>query len=134
MKGSPRVGTTGDLRFVVELSHAIDFADSSMPAVLSTPWLIWFLEHAARMAVLPFLEEGESTVGTFVEVRHSAPTPVGQAVNCRARVVRADGTSISFHLEAHDEHELIARGLHKLQVIRVERFAQRVQRKIDSGR
>ncbi len=95
-----------------------------MPAVLSTPWLIWFLEHAARQAVLPFLETGESTVGTFVEVRHSAPTPVGQAVTCRARVVRADGAAISFHLEAHDGHEMIARGLHKLQVIRVDRFAQ----------
>ena len=133
MKGSPKVGTTGELRFVVELGHAIDFADSAMPAVLSTPWLIWFLEHAARQAVLPFLETGESTVGTFVEVRHSAPTPVGQAVTCRARVVRADGTAVSFHLEAHDGHETIARGLHKLQVIRVDRFAQRVARKIGPG-
>jgi fluoroacetyl-CoA thioesterase len=130
MMGSPKVGTTGEQRFLVERSHAIDFADNAMPAVLSTPWLVWFLEHAARQAVLPFLAPGESTVGTYVEVRHSAPTPVGQAVTCRARVVRAEGTTISFQLEAHDGHELIARGLHRLQVIRVDRFAQRVQRKI----
>jgi fluoroacetyl-CoA thioesterase len=129
MKGSPKVGTTGEQRFVVELGHAIDFADSAMPAVLSTPWLIWFLEHAAREAVLPFLSPGESTVGTYVEVRHTAPTPVGQAVTCRARVVQADGATISFQLEARDGHEQIARGLHRLQVIRVDRFAQRVQRK-----
>ena len=129
MKGSPKVGTTGEQRFVVQLSHAIDFADSAMPAVLSTPWLIWFLEHAAREAVLPFLSPGESTVGTYVEVRHTAPTPVGQAVTCRARVVQAEGATISFQLEARDGHEQIARGLHKLQVIRVDRFAQRVQRK-----
>jgi predicted thioesterase len=129
MKGSPKVGTTGEQRFVVELGHAIDFADSAMPAVLSTPWLIWFLEHAAREAVLPFLSPGECTVGTYVEVRHTAPTPVGQAVTGRARVVQADGATISFQLEAHDGHEQIARGLHRLQVIRVDRFAQRVQRK-----
>ncbi len=129
MKGSPKVGTTGEQRFVVELSHAIDFADAAMPAVLSTPWLVWFLEHAAREAVLPFLSPGESTVGTYVEVRHSAPTPVGQTVTCRARVVQGEGTTISFQLEAHDGHERIARGLHRLQVIRVDRFAQRRQRK-----
>ena len=133
MNGSPKVGTTGEQRFVVEPRHAIDFADSAMPAVLSTPWLIWFLEHAAREAVLPYLVPGESTVGTYVEVRHSAPTPVGQAVTCRARVVRAEGTAISFQLEAHDRDELIARGLHKLQVIRVDRFAQRVERKKGPG-
>jgi fluoroacetyl-CoA thioesterase len=129
MKGSPRVGTAGEQRFVVEARHAIDFAEGGMPAVLATPWLVWFLEHAARQAVTPFLEPGESTVGTYVEVRHAAPTPVGQAVTCRARVVQAEGTTIAFQLEAHDPHELIARGIHKLQVIRVDRFARRVQRK-----
>ena len=95
MKGSPRVGTTGEQRFVVEARHAIDFARDGMPAVLSTPWLIWFLEHAAREIVLPFLAQGESTVGTYIEVRHSGATPVGQAVTCRARVVQESETLIS---------------------------------------
>src|SRR5580693_2041168 len=126
MKGSPKVGTTGEQRFVVELCHAIDFADFAMPAVLSTPWLIWFLEHAAREAVLPFLESGESTVGILVEVRHLAPTPVGRSVRCVARVVQVDGTVIPYQLEAHDQHELIGRGYHKLRVIDVDRFARRV--------
>jgi predicted thioesterase len=133
MKGSPRVGTTGEERFVVEPAHIIDFARDGMPAVLATPWLVWFLEHAAREAVLPFLGPGESTVGTYIEVQHSAPTPVGQAVTCRARVVQVEGTSVSFQLEAHDGHERIARGFHRLQVIRVDRFARRVERKTLSG-
>ena len=128
MKGSVRVGLTGETRFVVEPRHAIDFAEGGMPAVLCTPWLIWFLEHAAREAVLPLLEEGESTVGVQVEVRHLADPP-GRSVTCRARVVHAESGLISFQLEAHDESELIARGFHKLQVIRVERFAERVLRK-----
>jgi predicted thioesterase len=129
MKGSPKVGTTGEQRLVVEARHAIDFAQGGMPAVLSTPWLVWFLEHAAREAVVPFLAPGESTVGAYIEVRHTAPTPVGQEVTCRARVVQVEGTTISFQLEAHDARELIARGFHRLQVIRVDRFARRVQRK-----
>jgi fluoroacetyl-CoA thioesterase len=129
MKESQKVGTIGEERFVVETRHAIDFAQGGMPAVLATPWLVWFLEHAARKAVLPFLEPEESTVGTYLEVRHSAPTPVGQAVTCLARVVQADGPAISFQLEAHDERERIARGFHRLRVINVSRFAERVHSK-----
>jgi fluoroacetyl-CoA thioesterase len=129
MKSLPKVGTLGEERFVVEPRHAIDFAEGGMPAVLSTPWLIWFLEHAARAAVLPLLEPGESTVGTEVEVRHLAPTPVGQVVTCRARVVFTDRSEVSFQLEAHDERERIARGSHRLRVVRVARFAQRVAEK-----
>jgi len=129
MKSIPKVGTVGEQCFVVEAKHAIDFAVGGMPAVLCTPWLIWFLEHAAREAVLPWLEIGESTVGTHIDVRHTAATPLGENVTCLARVVHADGPLISFQLEARDEHELIARGFHKLRVIRVARFAQRVQRK-----
>ncbi len=129
MKNSPKTGTTGEQRFVVEAKHAIDFADGCMPAVLCTPWLVWFLEHAARDAVLPFLESGESTVGTFLEVRHLAPTPIGATVTCRARVVQAEGAVVSFQLEAHDEHEVIGRGMHKLCVINVARFAQKVRSK-----
>ncbi len=129
MKGSLKIGATGELQFAVEPKHAIDFADGRMPAVLSTPWLVWFLEHAAREAVLPFLEAGESTVGTLVEVRHLAATPVGQTVMCRARVVQAEGALICFQLEARDEHEVIGRGFHKLRVINVDRFAQKVRGK-----
>ncbi len=129
MKGSPKIGTTGTLTFTVEPKHAIDFADDRMPAVLCTPWLIWFLEHAAREAMLPLLDAGESTVGTLVEVRHLAATPVGGVVTCVARVVQTDGREVSFQLEARDEHEVIGRGFHKLRIINVDRFAQKVREK-----
>jgi predicted thioesterase len=129
MKRSPRVGETGELSFVVTEQHAIDFADNQMPAVLSTPWLIWFLEHAAREAMLPLLDEGESTVGVHVDVEHLAPTPLGMQVTCTARVINADGSLITMQFEAHDQQERIARGIHKLRVIRCDRFAKRVQSK-----
>lgn len=65
----------------------------------------------------------------LTDVQHLAATPLGERVICRARVIHSDGTLISFQLEAHDEHERIARGVHKLRVIQVARFAERVQRK-----
>lgn len=129
MTSPPRVGTVGEERFTVEAKHAIDFANDGMPAVLCTPWLIWFLEHAARAAVLPHLEPGESTVGTEIEVQHFAATPLGHTVVCEARVVHVEGMEVWFQMEARDETERIAKGFHKLRVIREDRFAQRVARK-----
>ena len=117
MKRNPRTGETGELSFVVTEQHVIDFAHDVMPQILCTPWLIWFIEHAARNAVLPLLEPSESTVGVVVNVEHMAATPLGAQVVCRARVIYSDGPLISFQLEAHDEHEKIAIGTHKLRAI-----------------
>ena len=132
MKSRPRPGQAAKIRFVVEAKHIIDFAEEGMPAVLATPWLIWFMEHTAREAMLPHLEPTESTVGTLVDIEHLAPTPLGQAVNCRAQVLRSEGSQFLFKLEAFDEREKIANGLHKLNVIDKARFAGRVARKTKS--
>lgn len=129
MKKPPTIGTTKELRFTVEQSHTIDFTEGGMPAVLSTPALIGLLERTARELMQPLLESDERTVGTEIELRHLAPTPPGETITCLARVIHVDGGAATFHLEAHDEHELIARGLHTRQVIHVDRFAQRVSKK-----
>ncbi len=129
MNGSVKIATVGEERFVVSEQHLIDFAHDGMPQILCTPSLIWFLEHAARNVLLPHLEPGESTVGVDVSVQHTAATPIGEEVVCRARVIYVDGPVISFQLEAHDEHEQIARGTHKLRVIESARLAKKVEGK-----
>jgi predicted thioesterase len=129
MKSRPKVGATGELAFKIEPQHAIDFAAGGMPAVLSTPNLVGFLERTAREAMAGCLDDDERSVGTEIELRHLAPTPVGQTIHCTARVIHAEDREVTFQISARDEHELIARGLHKRAVIRVDRFAQRVQEK-----
>jgi predicted thioesterase len=129
MKSSPKIGDTGQVEFTVEADHAIDLAEGRVPLVLSTPWLVWFLEQAARRALAPLLEDAESCVGTQVDVQHLAPTPVGEQVTCQARVIHCEGSLVTFQLEAHDQHERIARGLHKRAVIRLDRFRARVTKK-----
>jgi predicted thioesterase len=129
MKSLPRIGTAGELQFVVEQKHVIDFARDGMPAVLSTPNLIGLLERTAREALAPFLEADERSVGAEVELRHFAPTPIGQRVTCTARVIQVEAKAVTFQIEARDQHELIARGLNKRAVIRVGAFAGRVGRK-----
>ena len=132
MKARPRIGASGEHRFVVEKEHVIDFATDGMPAVLSTPRLVGILERTARETLQPFLEPGERTVGVELELRHLAPTPLGETVTCTARVIQVEGTQVTFQIEARDEHEMIVRGLHKRAVIRVESFAKRVARKCSS--
>ncbi len=130
MKRLPKVGDHGSATFTVERSHTIDIANDADLVVLSTPALIWFLEHAARDALGSLLEPGETSVGTSVDVQHLAATPLGHKVNCHARVVHVDGKSISFQVTAEDRHESIARGVHKRRVVRSERFNDHVRKKL----
>ena len=133
MKSRPVMGASGEFRFTFGPEHAIDFAGDGMPAVLSTPTLVRFLERAAREVLLPHLEPGERSVGAEIEVQHLAPTPLGATVVCHARFVRAEGSEFAFQVDARDDHELIARGFHKRRVIRIDHFAARVQRKAARG-
>src|SRR6266446_1837925 len=129
MRSLPRIGTSHQWQFVVEQKHVIDFATDGMPAVLSTPMLIGQLERTARELLASLLEPDERSVGAEIELRHFAPTPLGQRVTCTARVIHAEGGQITLQVEARDQHELIARGLHKRAVVRVESFARRVEGK-----
>ena len=132
MKAKPHSGLASAFTFKVESQHLIDFAGGDMPAVLSTPWLIKWLEQTARETLRPLLDAGEASVGMEVDIRHLAPTPLGSTVKCSARVISADGRTVTFQVEASDEQELIARGVHKRAVINKARFCQRVQRKQSS--
>src|SRR5262245_16780057 len=103
MKSSPKMGTVGELQFVVEQKHVIDFATDGMPAVLSTPNLIGLLERTARQTLEPFLEPDERSVGIEIELRHLAPTPLGREVTCTTRMIHVEGPRIGFQIEARDQ-------------------------------
>ena len=100
MKSAPKIGTTGEHRFIVAQEHAITFASDGMPAVLSTPNLIALMERTAREAIAPFLEQDERSVGVEVELRHLAPTPLGAQVTVTTRVIGVTGRFVDFQIEA----------------------------------
>ena len=129
MKSRPRIGETGELAIPTDMKHAVEFAGDGMPAVVSTPNIIQFLERTARHLLTPHLEADERSVGLEIDIRHLAPTPIGQTIHCTARVMAVDGSKISFQIEARDQHEVIVRGLHKRAVIRTESFTKRVKAK-----
>ena len=130
MKSRPKIGETGELHIPTDMKHAVEFAGDGMPAVVSTPNIIQFLERTARHTLAPHLDADERTVGVEIDIKHLAPTPVGQTIHCTARVMAVDGTKIQFQIEARDDHEVIVRGLHKRAVIRTESFTKRVKEKM----
>jgi len=128
MKSSPKIGTTGELQFVVEQKHVIEFATDGMPAVLSTPNLIGLLERTARKTIDPFLNSEERSVGIEIELRHLAPALLGAEVTCITRVYHVDGRKVDFQIEAREGGQLIARGLHKRAIVRVDSFARQLRK------
>ena len=100
-----------------------------LPQVLATPVMILAMENAALNAIRPFLEEGESAVGTEIAVRHLAATPVGHTVRAEAEVINTTGKRIEFKVSASDEVEEIGNGTHQRTVISLESFNERLATK-----
>ena len=98
--------------------------------VLATPFLIGLLENAAAGVLIPHLPPGASTVGTMVEMRHLAATPVGMTVRARATLLEGDGRRFLFQVEAWDDKDKVAEGRHERAVVPdLGRFLERVMKK-----
>lgn len=98
--------------------------------VLATPFLIGLLENAAAGVLAPHLTPGASTVGTMVEMRHLAATPVGMTVRARATLLESDGRRFLFQVEAWDDADKVAEGRHERAIVRdLARFLDRVLKK-----
>jgi predicted thioesterase len=92
--------------------------------------MINLFEAAALEAVEKFLPPGYQSLGTVLNVRHVAATPVGMRVNAVAEVLKVEGRTVFFRLEARDEKDLIGDGTHERVVVNVAKFDERVQRKL----
>ncbi len=98
--------------------------------VLATPFLIGLLEDAAGAILRPRLPTGAGTVGTMVEMKHLAATPVGMKVRAKATLLETDGKRFLFAVEAWDEKDKIAEGRHERFVVPdLQKFLQRAMSK-----
>ena len=124
------IGANGRFELVVRPEHlANQFKDTALPPVLATPVMIMVMENAALNAIKPYLDAGESAVGTRVEVRHLAPTPIGQRVVGEAEVTKVDGRRIEFTVRARDQTEEIGAGTHERVIVDLARLAKRLSAK-----
>jgi fluoroacetyl-CoA thioesterase len=125
-----RTGLTGAAEIVVDEEHTAPFVGSGRVRVLATPVMINLMEAAALDAVEKLLPAGHQSLGIRLDVRHYAATPVGMRVRVSAELVKVDGRTLDFRVEARDEKEPIGDGLHQRVVVNVARFDARVQKKM----
>jgi len=124
-----KAGLRGRAELVVGEEHTAPRVGSGRVHVLATPVMINVIEAAALDAIERLLQPGHQSLGTILNVRHIAATPVGMRVTASAEVVAVEGRTVRFRVEARDECELIGDGTHERVVVNVAKFDQRVQRK-----
>jgi fluoroacetyl-CoA thioesterase len=107
--------------------HFTGFHD--MPQVFATAFMVGFIEWACVEAMRPYLEPGEHTVGTHVNVSHTAATPAGMHVTAFVELIEIAGRKLTFHVTCRDEVDIIGEGTHERVVINPEKFIQRVSAK-----
>lgn len=125
-----RPGLSGSAELVVAEEHTAPSIGSGKVHVLGTPVMINLIEAAALAAIEHLLPHGHQSLGTHLDVRHIAATPVGLRVHACAELLAVDGRTLTFRVEAHDERELIGEGTHQRVVVNIERFDKRVQAKL----
>ncbi len=123
-------GLKGRAELVVGEEHTAPRVGSGRVHVLATPVMINLFEAAALDAIERLLPAGRQSLGTVLNVRHVAATPVGMRVSASAEVTGIEGRTVRFRVEARDEKDLIGDGTHERVVVNVAKFDERVQRKL----
>ena len=121
-----RPGLMGEMEWVVGDEHSVGHGDSR---VFSTPSMVLLTEIAAAQAIQPLLAANQSSVGTRIDVRHLAATPVGMRVRAEARVLEVDRRRIRFHVDVFDEMEKVGEGEQERFVIDLDRYGERLDAK-----
>ena len=103
--------------------------DASLPSVFSTPQLISLIEMTAAKSVESMLEPGQTTVGTEINIKHMAATPVGMKISCETVLREREKNRLEFDVRAYDDKELVAEGTHQRFIIKKEKFMLRAAQK-----
>ena len=131
MTAQLKLGLAGQAALVVAEEHTAPRVGSGRVHVLATPVMINLIEAAALSAIEHLLPSGHQSLGTLLNVRHTAATPVGMRVSATAEVIAVEGRLVRFRVEARDEKERIGDGTHERVVVNVAKFDERVRRKLD---
>jgi fluoroacetyl-CoA thioesterase len=128
--GAIQAGRTGTSELFIREEHTAPRVGSGEVHVLATPVMINVIEAAALAAIERLLPPGYQSLGTLLNVRHIAATPVGMRVRAQAKVLKVEGRTVFFEVQVHDEKELVGEGTHERVVVNVAKFSERVSRKL----
>ncbi len=122
-------GLKGEATMVVEVGNtAIEVGSGSVP-VFATPMLVAIMENAAINALKGNLEEGSTTVGVEINLKHLAATPIGMMIMAEAELVEVEGRQLTFRLKAFDDVEKVGEGTHRRFILDQEKFIKKANMK-----
>ncbi len=128
-----KVGIKGEKESVVNATNTAKAMGSGDLDVFATPCMVALMEGTANDSLKDFLEEGQGTVGTLVNIKHVAATPLNMKVCAKSELIEVDGKRLVFNIQAFDEAGLIGEGTHERFIIANEKFMQRVNSKSSSN-
>jgi fluoroacetyl-CoA thioesterase len=137
---APKPGLTHTSRLLVDDDLTVPAVSDAlpgfagMPRVFATAYLVAFVENTCIEAVASLLPEGSRTVGTHVDLSHSAATPVGMEVTAFVELVEAEGRRLRFAVECRDAQDVISSGHHERHVIDASKFDDRMAAKAAAAR
>lgn len=123
-------GVIGKANIVVDENNTANAVGSGSLKVFATPMMVALMEKSAVNALAEFLDEGETTVGTGINISHVAASPVGIGITATAEVTDVKGREITFKLSASDSAGLIGEGTHTRFVVNAEKFQSKTNNKI----
>lgn len=100
-----------------------------MPLVFATAYLVGFVEQVCVSALKPYLAPDQRSVGTHVDMSHSAATPVGMTVTCAVELIAVEGRRLKFRVEARDGKDVIGAGHHERFIVDLPKFMARLEAK-----
>jgi fluoroacetyl-CoA thioesterase len=140
MKDSLKPGLEYELRYRVPESKTVPYLYPEapefqvMPRVFATGFMVGFVEWACLLCILPHLDwPTEQSVGTHVNLSHSAATPPGMEVRAKVKLVAVDGRKLAFEVEADDGVDTICKGTHERFIINAAKFVDRVEAKAQAA-
>jgi len=116
------IGIKGHQETTVTVANVATNVGSGKVQVFATPMMIALMEKAAALSIEPVLSEGQSSVGTHIDVSHCSATPMGMKVWAETEVIAIDRRKVTFSVKAYDERGLIGEGLHERFIIDIDKF------------
>ena len=121
-----KLGMMGEATTMVVRENSAAYLGSGGVDAFATPMMILLMENASAGSVARALDAGDVTVGTYVNVKHLAATPIGQQVRAIAELSEIEGRRLVYKVEAYDEHQKIGEGQHERLIVNLERFKKRL--------
>lgn len=125
------IGLKGRAETVVSPSNTAQAACSGALPVFGTPFLCALMEEAAWKSIAPHLENGQSTVGTKLDISHDSATPIGMKVWAESEITQVDGRRLVLSVSAFDERGPIGHGSHERFIVQDERFLAKTVQKLE---